>query len=88
MPGSAQPPLARFVLFMIALSVAGSIVAGVHYAAVDLPAQERMKTAMTGYTRCTGGCISSNVMYITPTGPRNPTDDACMQKCREEYLHP
>ena len=86
MSGSAHSSLARFVLFMIALSVAGIIVAGCHYAVVDQPAQEKMKTAMTQYTRCTGGCVHTNVMYTTPTGTENPGDDACIQKCREEYL--
>lgn len=34
-----QTPLARLVIFMICLAIAGSIVAGAHYAFVDLPAQ-------------------------------------------------
>lgn len=34
-----QSPLARLVLFVVCLAIAGSIVAGVHYYAVDLPAQ-------------------------------------------------
>jgi hypothetical protein len=34
-----RSPLARLVLFMVCLSVAGSIVAGMHYAVVDIPEQ-------------------------------------------------
>ncbi|MHB8164089.1 MAG: hypothetical protein ACYDDV_07030 [Methanoregula sp.] len=36
---SERSPLARLVLFMICLSVAGSCFAGLHYAVVDRPAQ-------------------------------------------------
>lgn len=35
-----KSPLARLVLFMVCLSIAGSILAGAHYVTVDLPAQE------------------------------------------------
>jgi uncharacterized protein YneF (UPF0154 family) len=35
-----KSPLARLFLFIICLSIAGSIVAGAHYLAVDLPAKE------------------------------------------------
>jgi hypothetical protein len=35
-----ESPLARLVLFMVCLSVAGSIVAGAYYYAVDLPQQQ------------------------------------------------
>lgn len=61
---SEKTPLARLMLFMICLSVAGSIVAGVHYYAVDLPEQkaralqapqnaEHLKTACDV---CMAGC--------------------------------
>jgi len=32
-------PLARLVLFMICLAIAGSLVAGIHYNVIDRPAQ-------------------------------------------------
>lgn len=35
----SQTPLARHVLFMVCLSIAGTIVAGAHYYAIDLPQQ-------------------------------------------------
>ncbi|MFA4861310.1 hypothetical protein [Methanoregula sp.] len=35
-----KSPLARLVLFMVCLSIAGSLVAGVHWFAIDLPAQQ------------------------------------------------
>jgi len=34
-----RTPLARFVLFMVCLSIAGTIVAGAHYYTIDLPQQ-------------------------------------------------
>jgi len=37
--GSPRSPLARLVLFMVCLSIAGSFIAGIHYVAVDKPAQ-------------------------------------------------
>ncbi len=37
---SERPPLARLVLFMVCLSIAGAFIAGVHYAVVDLPQQQ------------------------------------------------
>jgi hypothetical protein len=39
----ANSPLARLVLFMIFLSIAGSFVAGIHYYAVDLPLQNSVQ---------------------------------------------
>ena len=38
-PPSAQSPLARLVLFMTCLAIAGSILAGAHYYTIDLPQQ-------------------------------------------------
>jgi hypothetical protein len=34
-----RPPLARLVLFLVCLALAGSIIAGVYYYAVELPLQ-------------------------------------------------
>ncbi|MFA4849822.1 MAG: hypothetical protein WC626_08865 [Methanoregula sp.] len=35
-----RTPLARLVLFMVCLSIAGTFVAGTHYVMIDRPAQE------------------------------------------------
>jgi hypothetical protein len=40
MPEHALSPLARLALLMICVSIAGGIVAGAHYYAIDLPAQK------------------------------------------------
>jgi len=52
---SAQLPLARLVLFMVCLAIAGSVIAGVHYSAVDLPVQKLpLQAPMNGVTHSTG----------------------------------
>jgi hypothetical protein len=50
---STSSPLARLVLFIICLSIAGSAVAGVHYYAVDLPVQmEQQPPHNAAWTKC------------------------------------
>ncbi|AGB03403.1 hypothetical protein [Methanoregula formicica] len=38
-----KSPVARLVLFMVCLSVAGAFVAGLHYYTVDLPQQNAVQ---------------------------------------------
>lgn len=63
MSESERSPFARLVLFMICLSIAGSVLAGAHYYAVDLPAQKALKAPENGWSStspcevCTGNCI-------------------------------
>lgn len=57
MSGSTTSPLARLVLFMVCLSIAGSIVAGVHYVAVDLPEQQNVKAPANGAIGATCGPV-------------------------------
>jgi hypothetical protein len=55
---SSRSPLARLVLFMVCLAIAGSFVAGAHYVVVDLPQQkvltapENSDEARTCWARC------------------------------------
>ena len=50
-------PLARLVLVMICLSIAGSIVAGAHYYVVDLPQQKALQApANSACGECTRIC--------------------------------
>lgn len=49
MAESTRSPLARLVVFMVCLSIAGSIVAGVHYYAVDLPQQQSLQAPTNAY---------------------------------------
>ncbi|PKL70903.1 MAG: hypothetical protein CVV30_06080 [Methanomicrobiales archaeon HGW-Methanomicrobiales-1] len=51
---STWSPLARLVLFMICLAIAGSCIAGTHYYTVDLP-QQKATTPENGFklgTQC------------------------------------
>ncbi|AGB02883.1 hypothetical protein [Methanoregula formicica] len=50
------------------------------------PARDTTQAAVAGYTQCTSGCVRTNVVYISPTGPQNPGDDVFMQECREKSL--
>jgi len=52
MPGKFSP-LARLVLFIVCLAFAAGIVAGVHYLAIDLPAQEAVLHAPANSESCT-----------------------------------
>lgn len=77
-----HPPLARLVLAVFLLALAGTCMAGAHWYAVDLPQQKNLEE----YTKCTGRCVSSNAVYMSPLGPRTPGDDSCKKACREQFL--
>jgi len=47
-PHSTQSPFARLVLFMVCLAIAGTIIAGAHYLAIDRPQQERVQAPENG----------------------------------------
>jgi hypothetical protein len=64
-PPNEKSPLARLVLFMVCLSIAGGLVAGACYAAVDLPQQKTIAiphnedcsaTCMENFNQCAGNC--------------------------------
>lgn len=46
----SDSPLARFVLFIICLSIAGVFVAGAHYYAIDLPEQKALQAPQNSIT--------------------------------------
>lgn len=84
---SGKSPLGRLVLFMFCLAVVGSFVAGMHYYAVDLPAQQNLKApenfqGQECFTvtclpkgnpeRCDGFCANKY--------PENQFD-ACVEEC-------
>jgi hypothetical protein len=50
-----RTPLARLVLFMVCLAIAGSILAGAHYYAIDLP-QQRNAPAPENNIPIDAGC--------------------------------
>jgi len=68
MPEPNRSPLASLVLFMICLSIAGSIVVGAHYYTVDLPAQKNLQAtdnAASNTLNC--NLCSHNVLPIRIT---------------------
>jgi len=79
MSASENPPLARLVLFMICLAALGSILAGAHYLAVDLPAQQNVPSpenagwGTASCTKCKQDCGSSST---------NPQYFNCLMTCR------
>jgi hypothetical protein len=72
MTASKRSPLARLVFFMVCLSIAGSLIAGVYYLDVDLPAQQNApspENAGHGTALCTKcrqdcGSSSTNSQYF------------------------
>jgi len=77
---------------MICLSIAGAFIAGVHYAAVDLPQQQSVTPPtnscrdLTGYLNCHGGCTSR---YPTdrnnPNAPNFLEQLTCQNACWDTY---
>jgi hypothetical protein len=60
-----KSPLARLVLFMVCLAIAGSCVAGVHYYTVDLPQQQSQTAPENSHidTGCMDWCTSGSMPY-------------------------
>lgn len=58
---STRSPLARFVLFMICLSITGCVVAGAHYVAIDLPAQSALHAPHNALTPTPETCTRENM---------------------------
>jgi len=60
-------PLARLVLFLVLLALAGSIAGGAHYAAVDLPAQKNVPPPANHGTKVSEKCTicMSDCTYST-----------------------
>lgn len=72
-------PLARLVLFMVCLAIAGTVVAGAHYYTVDLPQRQIQEppenlntqkedclalcTGRTDFGGCMGKCMNSSVIF-------------------------
>jgi hypothetical protein len=92
MPESAQSPLARLVLFVVCLSIAGSFVAGAHYVMVDLPAQNAQLQAPTNGDTCSDTCYSDYMSDLKSNcgGTKNypfcgapywNTYQTCLQEC-------
>lgn len=65
-----RSPFARLVLFMTCLAIAGSVVAGAHYYAVDLPAQKALQApenaqySETNCALCLHNCMFDPDRYL------------------------
>jgi len=86
----ARSPLACLVLFLVLLALAGSILAAVHYAAVDLPAQKAISAPHNGQicysrysnpgTRCYSMANTVCAVYLGGSA-----DTAAFNACMKEY---
>ena len=81
---SGKSPLAGLVLFMIGLAIFGSMVAGAHYLAVDLPHQNNVQTPHNGIglvcdSDCMDSCHEDNDKCLKRCG----TTLKCRQKCTD-----
>lgn len=85
-----RSPLARLVLFMVCLSIAGTFIAGVHYAAVDLPQQQSVTAPtnscrdLNGYLACAIGCINKYPV-ADHNDPNLLTQVKCKNACWDTY---
>ncbi len=84
-PQPARSPLIRLVLFMVCLSIAGTVLAGVHYTAVDLPVQETALRPPANSGSCevlyTGSC---HMIYYTLCRVGGTSPD-WLQSCMKDY---
>jgi len=71
-------PLARLVLVMICLSIAGSIVAGAHYYVVDLPQQKALQAPTN--TAC-GDCTRTCKAILTENKEGVVAQSICLINC-------
>ena len=75
-----RSPLASLVLFMFCLAIAGSALAGAHYYAVDLPAQNAIKAPANGPLSMQ--CWDDYQDCIQPCIPMNDNENrACFAAC-------
>ncbi len=85
MPSSERSPLAHLVIFIVCLAIAGSAVAGVHYAVIGHPAQEAALYPPANSESCTiiytGYCahIRSTVCRVGGTSLE------WLQSCMKDY---
>ena len=77
---TSQSPLGRLVFFMVCLSIAGAIVAGAHYALVDLPQQNALQVPTNaGSESCAAGCSGAYQACIGGCSGEGGCIDACNQ---------
>jgi hypothetical protein len=86
MSGLEKSPLVRLVLFMFCLAIAGSIIAGVHYYAVDLPRQDSLHPPVN--TLChTELCRFCNACWNVCMAKTTFEWNACFDECDTHGCH-
>jgi len=78
---SEKSPLARLVLFMVCLAIAGSAVAGAHYYAIDLPQQRNAPHNDVGYVPPPLHCNECAENCNVPWTPYGLCYTFCMEDC-------
>ena len=74
--GSVQAPLARLMLFLVSLALFGSLIAGTHYVAVDLPAQQAGPVPMNYIPNDPSACARCMSLCAV-----QPWDNSCPNNC-------
>jgi hypothetical protein len=69
------------VVFMVCLAIAGSIVAGVHYYTVDLPAQKDIRPPQNYNADCHYACFNEEFACVMD-GCSSITDDFAKFQCQ------
>jgi archaellum component FlaG (FlaF/FlaG flagellin family) len=72
-------PLARLVLFMVCLAIAGSVVAGIQYVAVDIPQQ-----TATIQSTPENNCLAWETYCMKDPGPGS-RDECCSGPCASQW---
>jgi hypothetical protein len=81
-----RSPLARLILFMICLSLAGTLVAGVYWSAVELPQQKAQSPANGGSDNPRNNCIpfckaQHCISYVPGEQQCDDGYAACLARC-------
>ena len=79
---SLQSPLARLVLFMVCLSLAGSFVAAMHFFTVDLPAQNALQVPENN-----GQAVSDCIRMCPADNGRDREAVKCRTACYIQNIH-
>lgn len=83
-------PLARLVVFMVCLSVAGTFIAGLHYLAIDKPSQDTTEQPLNELgADCGESCILNRNACLNSPMSLNAMDEslcesgyqACLKDC-------
>ncbi len=83
MQESSRSPLTRLVLFMVCLAIMGTVIAGAHYLAIDLPAQKNVQAPANADT-CASTCGMQKA-DCAESCPRDASLSTCLDACIDTY---